>query len=323
MTNEIGINWKGSISEKAPLFQIPNESELDELFSESMALYGEACYVQEAYEEYITEAKDGGPGALTNTVRLIKNLIGRFVRAITRFMANKTCQKAIYYLGGYIIGKVSIRDYIKENWPLKESDPGYTLLVAVFRMKLILKHVDVYEFLMKTNCNDPDKIRKKIEDIGLGVVDTGHFKITEVTLSGALKVYDQMFPRDKGINGSNKTLTDIIRTLEKFNTFWSPYDEEGKDSPVVKMITTDIKAFAQFQKEIIESYRFFSSEAFLDDRIKKNMIKIDNLIEKRDNARKELQELEKINKEKQEKINELVDKLIKENKDIPINYNKK
>ena len=89
------------------------------------------------------------------------------------------------------------------------------------------------------------------------------------------------------------------------------------------MITTDIKAFAQFQKEIIESYRFFSSEAFLDDRIKKNMIKIDNLIEKRDNARKELQELEKINKEKQEKVNELVDKLMKENKDIPINYNKK
>lgn len=307
MSNEIGINWKkGGVSQTQPLFEIPNDSEMDELFSESMALFGEACYVQEAYDEYILEAKDGGPGILTSTARLIKNLIGRFVRAITRFMSNQTCKKAIKFFNDSNT-RTKIKANIKMAWPLKKGeDPAYALMVAAFRMKLLLKHVEVYEFIMRTDCDDAELINAKLGDMDLGVADTGHFKITGVTPEGCNRIIDKMFGSE-GLDGGNKTLKDVIKTLEKFNSFWSPFDEEGKNSVVVKMVTTDIKAFAQFQKELLESYKFFKSLTDKDlemmNGVNKNSDKVNEVINDTKSDKKETTK--------------------ESNKDIPINYKKK
>lgn len=293
-----------------PIFEAFDESELEELNHEAMALYGEACYVQESYEEYILEAKDGGPGILTSTARLIKNLIGRFVRAITRFMSNQTCKKAIKFFNDSNT-RTKIKANIKMAWPLKKGeDPAYALMVAAFRMKLLLKHVEVYEFIMKTDSDDAELIRAKLGDMNLGVADTAHFKITGVTPEGCNRIIDKMFGSE-GLDGGNKTLKDVIKTLEKFNSFWSPFDEDGKNSVVVKMVTTDIKAFAQFQKELLESYKFFKSLTDKDlemmNGVNKNSDKVNEVI----------------NDTKSEKKETAKETPAKEtDKDIPINYKK-
>ena len=42
-----------------------------------------------------------------------------------------------------------------------------------------------------------------------------------------------------------------------YDSFFSCFD--SKDSKIVEMITTDIKAFTQFQSELLEAYKFFKS----------------------------------------------------------------
>lgn len=305
MTNEISINWNKNQSAEEPIFEMFDDSEFESIQQDAMALYGEACYVQESYEEYILEATDE-PGIATNVVRLVKNLIGRFIRAIGRFMSNLTCKKAVAFFNDPA-RRTEVKSYMKTAWPLKKGDPGYTLLVAVLRMKLILKHVDAYEFIMKTPSDESEEhIRAKLGEMNLGVADTGHFVITGVTREKAIRIIDKMFGRD-GIDNSGKTLKDIIHMLEGFNTFWSPYDKDGKNSVVVKMVTTDIKAFAQFQSELLEAYRFFST------------VEKDSVLKGLHENNKKLSDI----KDQVHEMNEKADKSVnKTEKDIPIDYKK-
>lgn len=255
MTNEISINWNKNQSTERPIFEMFDDSEFESIQQEAMALYGEACYVQESYEEYILEASENNePNVAQSVVRLIKNLIGRFVRAIGRFLANHACKKAVAYFGESENRKY-VKMYTRNKWPIKKGDPGYTLMAAVFRMNLIMRHIVFYKSIMETN--DPKELEKKLKNFNLLTSDTGHFTITDVTPEGYFNYLDKMFVGDT-INGSGMTLKDVIKTLEKFNTDWTPFD--SKDSKMVKMITTDIKSFAQFQSELLEAYKFFKSD---------------------------------------------------------------
>jgi hypothetical protein len=58
MTNEVSINWNKNQSTERPIFEMFDDSEFESIQQEAMALYGEACYVQESYEEYILEAAE-------------------------------------------------------------------------------------------------------------------------------------------------------------------------------------------------------------------------------------------------------------------------
>lgn len=254
MTNEISINWNNNQSTERPIFEMFDDSEFESIQQEAMALYGEACYVQESYEEYILEAaKSDEPSTAQSVGRLIKNLIDRFIRAIGRFLTNQACKKAVAYFGESKNRK-DVKAYTEYKWPIKKCDPEYTLAAAVFRMNLIMRHIVFYKSIMETN--DPKELEKKLKNFNLITSDTGHFTITDVTPNEYFKYLDKMFI-DGTVNGSGMTLKDVIKTLEKFNTYWSPFD--SKDSKMVEMITTDIKSFAQFQSELLEAYKFFKS----------------------------------------------------------------
>ena len=259
MTNEVSINWNKNQSAERPIFEMFDDSEFESIQQEAMALYGEACYVQESYEEYILEAAENEKhtnGVLKSTVNLVKNLIGRFIRAITRFMANHQCKKAVEFFND-AKNRSMAKDYIKANWKLEKTDPGYAFIQAVLVMKALLKHVSSYEKIFKAN-NKDELITSLGNDPFGGINDTTHFAITDVTPQKIGAFIDSCFSGN-GIYGSDKTLNDIIHQLEKFNTSWTPYDAKGKDSPVVKMITNDIKAFATFQSRLLTAYKFFST----------------------------------------------------------------
>lgn len=260
MTNEISINWNKNQSIERPIFEAFDESEFEDLQYEAMALYGEACCIEDSIQDYImetaSEAKSDEPEirVLPSVGRLIKNLVGRFIRAITRFMANQQCKKAVKFFND-TKNRSTVKDYIKANWKLEKTDPGYAFIQAVLSMKVLLKHVMAYEKIMKAKT--PAELEASWGDTSFGnISDTVHFAITDVTPQNIGVYIDKMFGGN-GIYGSNKTLNDIIHQLEKFNTHWTPYD--SKDSPIVKLITNDIKAFATFQSRLLTAYKFFST----------------------------------------------------------------
>lgn len=258
MTNEIPINWNKNQSTERPIFEAFDEAELEDLQYEAMALYGEACYIEDSIQDYIMEAasetKGNEPGVLTSVGRLIKNLVGRFIRAITRFMTNQSCKKAVKFFND-VKNRKTVFDYIRANWPLEKTDPAYALIQATLAMKVLLKHVTAYEKIFKAKNKD-----ELIESLGKnpfgGINDTTSFAVLNVTPKAISAEIDKMFG-ENGIYGSNKTLNNIIHQLETFNTRWTPYD--SNDSPVVKMITNDIKAFATFQSRLLTAYKFFST----------------------------------------------------------------
>ena len=281
MTNEVSINWNKNQSTERPIFEMFDDSEFESIQQEAMALYGEACYVQESYEEYILEAAENEKktnGVLKSTVNLIKNLVGRFIRAITRFMANHQCKKAVEFFSDKTMMHSTVRSYIEDSWPLPKTDPGYKLFHAAVRIRLIQRHVDFYEAVLNINESNFEITKAKIEKMHLYANAATEFSITdENNRNAVLRLLDDVFSQS-GLNSisssDNKTLKDIIKTLEKFNTFWTPYDAEGKESSVVKMITNDIKAFAQFQSELLEAYKYFMSSKFIDatyEKIKKSV----------------------------------------------------
>ena len=281
MTNEVSINWNKNQSTEKPIFEMFDDSEFESIQQEAMALYGEACYVQESYEEYILEAAENEKqtnGVLKSTVNLIKNLVGRFIRAITRFMTNHQCKKAVKFFSDKTMMHATVRSYIEDSWPLPKTDPGYKLFHAAVRIRLIQRHVDFYEAVLNINESNFEITKAKLEKMQLYANDATEFSIVdENNRNAVLRLLDDVFSQS-GLNSisssDNKTLKDIIKTLEKFNTFWTPYDAEGKESSVVKMITNDIKAFAQFQSELLEAYKYFVSSKFIDatyEKIKKSV----------------------------------------------------
>ena len=281
MTNEASINWNKNQSTERPIFEMFDDSEFESIQQEAMALYGEACYVQESYEAYILEAAENEKqvnGILKSTINLVKNLIGRFIRAITRFMANHQCKKAVKFFSDKTMMHATVRSYIEDSWPLPKTDPGYKLFHAAVRIRLIQRHVDFYEAVLNINESNFEITKAKLEKMQLYANDATEFSIVdENNRNAVLRLLDDVFSQS-GLNSisssDNKTLKDIIKTLEKFNTFWTPYDAEGKESSVVKMITNDIKAFAQFQSELLEAYKYFMSSKFIDatyEKIKKSV----------------------------------------------------
>ena len=316
MRNEVSINWNKNQSTERPIFEMFDDSEFESIQQEAMALYGEACYVQESYEEYILEAAKNNNdtnGVLKSTVNLIKNLIGRFIRAITRFMANHQCKKAVEFFSRGTMMNYNVRSYIEESWPLAKTDPGYKLLHAAVRIRIIQRHVEFYEAIMNTDKTNINSFKAKFEKYNLGTNDATDFSIVdENNRNAVLRFLDNTFSQSGSHSISspnNKTLKDIIKTLEKFNTSWTPYDAEGKDSVVVKMITNDIKAFAQFQSELLEAYKYFTSSKFIDatnDRISRNL---ENNLEAAHKIKEDDIKINKIkaeNREKQKEINERI-----------------
>ena len=134
--------------------------------------------------------------------------------------------------------------------------------------------------------------------------------------SAVLRLLDNIFSQS-GLNSisspNNKTLKDIIKTLEKFNTSWTPYDAQGKDSVVVKMVTNDIKAFAQFQSELLDAYKYFMSSKFIDltnDRISRDLENNLKLNHQRKEDDIKINKIKAENEEKQKEINERIRRLI-------------
>lgn len=320
MTNEVSINWNKNQSTERPIFEMFDDSEFESIQQEAMALYGEACYVQESYEEYILEAAENEKhtnGVLKSTVNLVKNLIGRFIRAITRFMANHQCKKAVEFFSRGTMMNYNVRSYIEESWPLPKTDPGYKLFRAAVRIRLIQRHVDFYEAVLNINESNIESTKAKIEKMHLGANDATEFSIVdEDNRSAVLRLLDNIFSQS-GLNSisspNNKTLKDIIKTLEKFNTSWTPYDAQGKDSVVVKMVTNDIKAFAQFQSELLDAYKYFMSSKFIDltnDRISRDLENNLKLNHQRKEDDIKINKIKAENEEKQKEINERIRRLI-------------
>ena len=316
MTNEISINWNKNQSTERPIFEMFDDSEFESLQQEALALYGEACYVQESYEAYILEAAENEKqvnGILKSTINLVKNLIGRFIRAITRFMANHQCKKAVEFFGGKTMINYNVRRYIEESWPLPKTDPGYKLFHAAVRIRVLQRHIDCYEAVLNMNESNVESTKAKLEKLDLGVADTMNFSIVdENNRNAVLRLLDDIFSQS-GLNSinspNNKTLKDIIKTLEKFNTSWTPYDAEGKSSPIVKMITNDIKAFAQFQSELLEAYKYFMSSKFIDEtneRITREIENNDKLIRQIKEDDIKINKIKAENEEKQKEINERI-----------------
>lgn len=319
MTNEVSINWNKNQSTERPIFEMFDDSEFESLQQEALALYGEACYVQESYEAYILEAAENEKqvnGILKSTINLVKNLIGRFIRAITRFMANHQCKKAVEFFGGKTMINYNVRRYIEESWPLPKTNPGYKLLYAAVRITIIQRHVEFYETMSNMNKSNIKSSKAKLEKLNVGINDTTDFSImNENNLNernSALRFLDHTFSQSgsHSINSpNNKTLKDIIKTLEKFNTSWTPYDAEGKSSPIVKMITNDIKAFAQFQSELLDAYKYFMSSKFIDltnERITREIENNDKLIRQIKEDDIKINKIKAENEEKQKEINERI-----------------
>lgn len=319
MTNEVSINWNKNQSTERPIFEMFDDSEFESIQQEAMALYGEACYVQESYEEYILEAAENEKqvnGILKSTINLVKNLIGRFIRAITRFMANHQCKKAVEFFGGKTMINYNVRRYIEESWPLPKTNPGYKLLYAAVRITIIQHHVEFYETMSNMNKSNIESSKAKLKKLNVGTNDTTDFSImNENNLNernSALRFLDHTFSQSgsHSINSpNNKTLKDIIKTLEKFNTSWTPYDAEGKSSPIVKMITNDIKAFAQFQSELLEAYKYFMSSKFIDEtneRITREIENNDKLIRQIKEDDIKINKIKAENEEKEKEINERI-----------------
>lgn len=306
MTNEISINWNKNQRTERPIFEAFDEAALEDLQYEAMALYGEACYIEDSIQDYIMEAasetKGNEPGVLTSVGRLIKNLVGRFIRAITRFMTNHQCKKAVEFFND-AKNRSMVKDYIKANWKLEKTDPGYAFMQAVVVMKVLLKHVSSYEKIFKAK-NKDELIASLGDNPFGGINDTTYFAVTDVTPQKIGTFIDKMFGGN-GIYGSDKTLNDIIHQLETFNTRWTPYD--SKDSPVVKMITSDIKAFATFQSRLLTAYKFFST------------VEKDSVLKGLHENNKKLSDI----KDQAHEMNEKADKSAnKTEKDIPIDYKK-
>lgn len=323
MTNEVSINWNKNQSMERPIFEMFDDSEFESIQQEAMALYGEACYVQESYEEYILEAAENEKqtnGVLKSTVNLIKNLIGRFIRAITRFMANHQCKKAVEFFSRKTMMNYNVRSYIEDSWPLPKTDPGYKLLYAAVRITIIQRHVEFYEAIMNIDKTNIDSFKAKFEKYNLGTNDATDFSIiNENNLNErkhALRFLDNTFSQSGShsiSSSNNKTLKDIIKTLEKFNTSWTPYDAEGKDSVVVKMITNDIKAFAQFQSELLEAYKYFTSSKFIDvtnERISRDIENNEKMIRQIKADDIKINKIKAENREKEKEINERINRLI-------------
>lgn len=79
------------------------------------------------------------------------------------------------------------------------------------------------------------------------------------------------------------------------------------------MITNDIKAFAQFQSELLEAYKYFMSSKFIDltnDRISRDL---ENNLEMNHQRKEDDIKINKIkaeNREKQKEINDRIRRLI-------------
>lgn len=231
MTNEIGINWKGSISEKAPLFQIPNESELNELFSESMALYGEACYVQEAYEEYITEASSDDSEKepkLRKLGLMIKSLIDRFIRALKRFMTNQTCKKAIKFFSD----KFNLTYVLTQN---KDEEHFKELTSSVATFSRLLEITNRFE-------------SNKLKDLTVGDIFNN--------LPSMQKSLTKAFGEDGFFTCDN--MKHIIYVMEREKVRYTASIETVDQERIIDIYTAIIKKFATLQTDFIDAYKYFS-----------------------------------------------------------------
>lgn len=233
MTNEVSINWNKNQSTERPIFEMFDDSEFESIQQEAMALYGEACYVQESYEEYILEAAENEKTKepmLRKIGLTIKALIERFIRAIERFMKNQACNTAIKYFSNkknmlYILGFMPADDEGKKKL-LKSVQTFYNLLEITKRFE-----------------------SNKTKD--LTVADVFNVKFSQQKLTSAFTGDDAFF--------TYKNMKHIIHVMEKEKVRYTAAINTVDQESILNIYTTIIKKFAELQSDFIAAYKHIKS----------------------------------------------------------------
>jgi hypothetical protein len=210
-----------------------DDSEFESIQQEAMALYGEACYVQESYEEYILEAaeNDKTKEPMMRKIGLtIKALIERFIRAIERFMRNQACKSAISYFSN----KKNML-YILQFMPA--DDEG---------KKKLLKSVQTcYNILDVTKRFESNKMKD------LTVADVFNMKFHQQKLTSAFTGDDAFF--------TYKNMKLIIHVMEREKVRYTAAMETVDQESILNIYTTMIKKFAELQSDFISAYKHIKS----------------------------------------------------------------
>lgn len=242
MTNEVSINWNKNQSTESPIFEMFDDSEFESIQQEAMALYGEACYIQESYEEYILEAAENEKTkepVLRKIGLVIKSLIERFIRAIERFMANQACKKAIDFFSNHmnLVFVTTMSDSNEKKSKLREC-------TAIF-----------YRILDITNKLESGKMK----DMTVGDIFNSLESMKQATLAKA-------FGKDGFFTYHN--MKRMIHVMEREKVRYTAAIETVDQEQIIQIYTTMIKQFAKLQTDFIECYKYFS------DMKNKNKIKL-------------------------------------------------
>lgn len=259
MTNEISINWNKNQSSVEPIFEAFDESELEELNHEAMALYGEACYIEDSIRDYVMEAADDSFDDISNTKHksnelkpmykriaiVIKRLITNFINTVTRFIRSKTNKKAFdYFSKGFLSLTLKVSKYNNATPEFREHASNLCVLLTMFGE--LYMHSIQYRKLLKNL-----KLRKDF---------TLEFERSDIEVAKKPE-YFATAVRKYGPYWSFANMREILNTLKEIEKGVLPAIESFANNPNYEQfrdeIINDSKNFAKFQVGFNKEYKYF------------------------------------------------------------------